>query len=121
MYLFTIYSAGPLGLINPSGSDIIPFSPFNTTFEFLYRSEMMNREEFTVCNDGSFADFLVTVLRQPQCRLGSGAGGFSIPFKLTVVYIGFVPISGRDFIITSGSCGDPQTGNTISFTVPGEC
>ena len=90
--------------------------------ELLLRPRTMNREEFRVCNNGSIADFIVSFLsRQPHCRLGSGAGGFSTPFQVRVTYIGDFPINGRHFIITSGSCEDPQADVAFSFTVFGEC
>ena len=106
---------------NPSGGNILPFSPSNTMVKLLLRPRTMSREEFRVCNNGSIADFKVFLSTQPHCRQGSGAGGFSTPFEVRVTYIRDVPINGRHFIITSGSCEDPQTGVTFPFTVLGEC
>ena len=114
-----MFCAGPFGFTNPSGGDEIPFSTTYIRASLLYRPKRRSREDFIVCKNGSFADFVVTVLMQPHCRQGSGAGGYSTPFVVKVDYVGSFPIDGREFIITSETCEDPEAGVVLPFTIPG--
>ena len=94
MYYSLTYSAGPLVLSNPSGSNILTFSPSNTIVELLLRPRTMSREEFRVCNNRSIDDFVVSLSTQPHCRPGSSAGGFSTTFQELLILEMFLSMDG---------------------------
>ncbi len=117
MRMYVCVHAGPLGLSNPNGGHLLPFSASNSEVHLLYRDT--TRVSFRVCRNGAIADFSVNLPPPTDCRQGTGAGGFSSHFDVRVSDIGQNPLSGQNFTITSGSCDNPEDGVAFAFTVPG--
>lgn len=106
---------GRLGLSLPSGrSTAIIFDEDHRTLSLYYRT-MIRGETFRACNRdgdllaGNFSVSMPSQLR--ECQLGR-EGGFSMPFRITVTYLGSEPFVGL-VIVTSSSCEDPYSTNSF--------
>ena len=112
-------TVGPLGLSTADGRSTVILDSTHNTLVLHYRSTDLAAVTFMVCSGGvQQVDFDIGMLSQLSgCRVGVGAGGFSVPFEIIVTYTGSHPFIGEQIIVTSSSsCENPRSGSFIELS-----